>query len=313
MNNKKPKVSVIIVTYNRPQLLPLAIKSVLGQTYQDFEILIIDNGIEQPAKKILAGLDDSRIKYLPQIENTDCSGGKNIGIKYAIGEFVAFLDDDDIWLPEKLELQVKALEQATSEVGFCFTAITEVRDEGEIHSQIPEGEDDYFEYALRRFNGFLSSTLVIKKNVFDGVGLLDESFPSHTDIDLIIRITKKYKGIAINKPLIKMHLLSGHKQMGNNFGKKGSQYGRKITGRLMLLEKYKKDFEKRPLILSKHLMLLAKFYRNDGQYKEARKMFLKTFRTYFRPIALAHYLSLLLNGLGYRTFRKLKKYINKRS
>ncbi|MCK4386487.1 MAG: glycosyltransferase family 2 protein [Candidatus Pacebacteria bacterium] len=305
MNNIKPKVSVVIVTYNRPKFIPLAIQSILDQTYQDFEILVVDNGIDKPAKNIVENFNDSRIKYLPQIKNTGCSGGKNVGIKNAECEFVAFLDDDDVWLPKKLELQMNAFEKYP-EAGFCFTAITEVRDEGEIHSQVPEGVDNYFEFALRKFNGFLSSTLIIKKEVFENVGFLSENFPSHTDIDLVIRITKEYKGIAINKPLIKMHLLSGHEQMGNNFGG-GAKYEKRIKGRHMLLEKYKEDFKKRPLILSKHLMLLAKFYRNDGRYKEARKMFLKTFRTYFRPIIIIHYFSLLFNGLGYRLFKFIKK------
>ncbi len=304
--NIKPNLSVVIVTYNRPRFLPLAIQSVLDQSYQDFEILVIDNGIEKPAKEIVSNFNDSRIRYLPQIKNTDCSGGKNIGIKNAQGEFVAFLDDDDTWLPEKLELQMEAFENSPDDVGFCFTAITEIRDNGEIHSQVPEGVDDYFEFALRKFNGYLSSTLVIKKEVFDNVGFLSEDFPSHTDPDLMIRITKKYKGIAINKPLIKMYLKSDHEQMGNNFGNKGSKYGRRIKGRHMLLEKYKEDFEKRPLILSKHLMLLAKFYRNDGRYEEAREIFKKTYQTYWRPTAFIHYLSMFFDGLGYKIFRILK-------
>jgi len=298
-----PKVSVVIVTYNRPDYIPLAIQSVLDQTFQDLEILVVDNGVEKPAIKIVESFNDSRIKYLPQIKNTGCSGGKNVGIENARGEYVAFLDDDDVWLSEKLELQMEAFKK-NPEAGFCFTAITEIRDKGETNSLVPEGFGDYFEFAMRKFNGFLSSTLLIKKEVFEKVGLLDESFPSHTDIDLIIRITKKYKGVAINKPLIKMTLTSDHEQMG-------SSYKRRIAGRHLLLDKYWEDFEKRPLVLSKHLMLLAKFYRNDRQYKKARGMFLKTFKTYFRPMALVHYISLLFGGLGYRLFKSIKYIYNK--
>ncbi len=309
MLNQLPKVSVIIVTYNRPKFISLAIQSVLKQSYQNFEILVVDNGIEKPAKSLVESFNDIRIKYLPQVENTGCSGGKNKGIKNSKCEYIAFLDDDDVWLPKKLELQMKALENSSEDVGFCFTAITEIRDSREIHSQVPDGIDNYFEFALRKFNGFLSSTLVIKKEVFDEVGLLSEEFPSHTDIDLIIRITKKYKGIAINKPLIKMYLKSDHKQMGNNFGNKDSKYSRRIKGRHMLLEKYKEDFEVRPLILSKHLMLLAKFYRNDGMYKEAQKIFKKTYKIYWRSMAFIHYLSMFFNGFGYKLFKFIKNLV----
>lgn len=296
---QKPKVSAIIVTYNRPRLLPHAIQSVLDQTFQDFELIVVDNGLEQPAEKIVKSFNDKRIKYIKNDRNTGCAGGKNIGIKNAEGEYVAFLDDDDIWLSEKLELQVKAFENVPKDVAFCFTAATIIFDDREINTTVPNGIADYYERTLQEFSGFLSVTRMIKKPVFGDIGFLNENFPSHTDVELIIRIAKKYRGIGINKPLVNVNHLSSHQQMG-------SSYKRRIAGRNMVLAKYRSEFKKRPRVLAKHLFKLAKFYRNDGQYCKAREIFKKSYKLSFKIRIFVYYLSMFFNGLGYKLFRLAK-------
>ncbi|MFC1775251.1 glycosyltransferase family 2 protein [Patescibacteria group bacterium] len=299
MKNENPKITAIIVTYNRPDSVKLAIASVLNQTYRDFELVVVDNGVEVPAKEAVESFNDSRIRYIQNDKNTDCAGGKNIGMKNAYGEFIAILDDDDEWFPEKLELQIEAFKQ-NPEAGFCFTAVNQIFDHGAFDSIVPDGMDDYYERALSKFGGFLSVTLMIKKSVIDDIGFMDEAFPSHTDIEWIIRIAKKYKGIGINKPLVKVMSLGGHNQMGQDFK-------RRIKGRNMILNKYKEEFEKRPKVLAKHLLRLAKFYRSDGQYKKAKDVFRKSYKIEFKISAFAHYLSMYFNGLAYKLFRILKR------
>jgi glycosyltransferase involved in cell wall biosynthesis len=308
-----PKISVIIVTYNRPEMLKDAIQSVLNQTYQDFELLVVDNGVDIPAKNIVESFNDERIKYIANDKNTDCAGGKNVGIKNAKGEFISILDDDDTWYPEKLQLQIDAFKKYP-EAGFCFTAVHQVFEGREADSVVPNGLENYYERALSNFSGFLSVTLMIKKSVIDDIGLMDESFPSHTDIEWVIRIAKKYKGVGINKPLVKVNSV-GHDQMGKNLD-------RRIKGRNMILDKYKEEFEKRPKVLAKHLVGLGKIYRSDGQYKKAKETFLKSFKVYpvrnngrfERPVSngarkisiFANYLSMYFGGFGYKLFRVLK-------
>jgi len=101
-------ISVLIPTYNRRNTLIEAIKSVLNQTYQDFEIIIIDDGSQEPVRKIIDNINDTRIKYIYQ-ENSGVSVARNTGLNFASGDFISFLDDDDRFLPRKLEIQVKAL------------------------------------------------------------------------------------------------------------------------------------------------------------------------------------------------------------
>ena len=100
-----PKVSVIIPTYNRQKLLPKAIKSVLNQTFKNFELIIVDDGLTDNTKEIIKEFQkrDPRIKYIWQENFGAPAGPKNTGIKNSKGEYIAFLDDDDEWLPEKLE------------------------------------------------------------------------------------------------------------------------------------------------------------------------------------------------------------------
>lgn len=293
-----PRISVIIVTYNRPEMLKGAIQSVLDQTYQDFELLVIDNGVDVPAKNIVDSFGDERIRYIANDKNTDCAGGKNIGIKNVRGEFIAILDDDDTWFPEKLQLQMDAFKKYP-EAGFCFTAVHQVFDGREADSVVPDGLSDYYERTLSHFSGFLSVTLMIKKSVIDDIGLMDESFPSHTDIEWVIRIARKYKGIGINKTLVRVDSV-GHSQMGKNMD-------RRIKGRNMILDKYKEEFKKRPKVLAKHLVGLGKIYRTDGQYKKAKETFLRALRKDKKISILANYLSMYFNGFGYKLFRVLKR------
>lgn len=105
-----PKVSVIIPTYNRAHLIGRAIKSVLNQTYKDFEIIIVDDGSTDKTEEVVKDFKDERVRYIRREKNKGGSAARNTGIKAARGEYIAFQDSDDEWLPEKLEKQMKAFE-----------------------------------------------------------------------------------------------------------------------------------------------------------------------------------------------------------
>jgi glycosyltransferase involved in cell wall biosynthesis len=109
MTSRKPKISVIVPTYNRSELLPRAINSILNQTFKDFELIIVDDGSTDNTKKIIEKYseNDSRIKYIYQENSGGPPRPKNTGIKIAKGNYIAFLDSDDEWLPSKLEEQIK--------------------------------------------------------------------------------------------------------------------------------------------------------------------------------------------------------------
>lgn len=102
-SEKIPTVSVVIPTYNRAHLVGRAIQSVLNQTYQDFEIIVVDDGSTDNTEEVVKSFNDPRIRYIRHDQNRGGSAARNTGIKMARGEYIAFQDSDDEWLPEKLE------------------------------------------------------------------------------------------------------------------------------------------------------------------------------------------------------------------
>jgi len=104
------KVSVIIPTYNREQLLKRAIQSVLNQTFRDFEIIVVDDGSTDNTKEIIDSFTSDKIKYIYESNSGGAARPKNTGIKNAQGKYIAVLDSDDEWLPQKLEKQIELLE-----------------------------------------------------------------------------------------------------------------------------------------------------------------------------------------------------------
>ena len=116
-----PAVSVIIPTYNRAEFLRLAITSVLNQTFQDFEIIVVDDASEDHTHEVMNNLNDKRIKYIRHEVNKRVSAARNTGVLHSSGDYIAFLDDDDEWLPSKLQRQVALLEDSTSTCGGVYT------------------------------------------------------------------------------------------------------------------------------------------------------------------------------------------------
>ena len=117
---KNPKVSVVIPTYNRAGTVPRAIESVLAQTFTDLEVVVVDDGSSDDTGKVLAEMFGDRIRYLAQV-NQGASIARNRGIEEARGEWIAFLDSDDLWEKDKLEWQLKALEQFAPKCCGCYT------------------------------------------------------------------------------------------------------------------------------------------------------------------------------------------------
>lgn len=279
-----PRVSVVIPTFNRPDLIGRAIRSVLAQTYADFEIIVVDDGDKVSVEEAVAGVGDKRIRYIKNSPPKQGGGAtRNVGIREAKGEYVAFLDDDDEWLPTKLEKQMRALLSGPSEVGFCATAVRINGEHGEsFNTPRGDGITDFSEMSLWRFAGFLTSALVVKRVVFDEVGVFDETLPSHQEAELMIRVCQKYKGIGVIEPLVQMDV-SGHEHVGGNLG-------RRIEGEIKLLAKHSIQYATRPKALAKHYFQIGLWYRDSGRKKIAKVFFLKSFVLSHSPRHIYHWL-----------------------
>ncbi len=290
-----PKVSVIIPTHNRSEFLKKSLVSVLNQTYQDFEIIVVDDGIEKRADEVVNELGDRRIIYLQHDVSRGGGAARNTGIKSSLGQYIAFLDDDDEWLPNKLATQMEKFENSLPEVGFCFCAVKNITNFGQERNYVPEGINDYYKLALSSFKKFLTVTLIIKKNVFDSVGLFDETFPSHQESELMIRVTAKFKGLGINEPLVLVNMKNDNQHVGGNLNKR-------IMGRELLLKKHEDKFKKIPTAWANHLFTLGVLYRQQQNYKLAELNFKKAFCVDFKVRYFFHYLSMFKDGFLFRKF-----------
>ena len=194
------KISVIIPTFNRRKTLRRAIESVRNQSLSPFEILIIDDGSNDGTKEwVKESFQD--IKYIYQ-NNQGVSSARNKGIKYAYGDWIAFLDSDDEWLPSKLYEQVKAI-GSNPEIKFFHTNEIWIRNEVRVNQMKKHKKHGgyIFEKCLDICRVSPSSVL-IKKEIFDDIGTFDESLRVCEDYDLWLRITSKYPVVFLDIPLI---------------------------------------------------------------------------------------------------------------
>ncbi|AMM40936.1 glycosyltransferase-like protein, family 2 [Candidatus Desulfofervidus auxilii] len=195
-----PKVSIIIPTYNRAQFLKEAIESVFNQTYQNYELIVVDDGSEDNTKQIIARYKD-RLTYT-DIPHQGVSKARNTGVNLAKGEFICFLDSDDLWLPKKLEFQM-AFFDSHPDALICQTEEIWVRNGIRVnpkkHCLKPSGM--MFAQSLRRCL-ISPSAVMMHRRLFDLVGLFDESFLACEDYDLWLRVTARYPVYLLSLPLV---------------------------------------------------------------------------------------------------------------
>jgi cellulose synthase/poly-beta-1,6-N-acetylglucosamine synthase-like glycosyltransferase len=204
-----PRVSVIIPTYNRAHMLREAVDSVLCQTFKDYEIIIIDGFSTDDTEAVVNSYHDRRIKYYKNQNNGIASINRNFGIEKSRGEYIAFLDDDDLWLPEKLEKQVKLLD-SNKKLGLVYSDCFIINANGTIRKKSYLTGRPLLRGAsltkLLRFNFIPTLTVVIRKKVLEKVGVFDPSRKFCEDYDLWLRISQFYSIDHVNQPLAKYRI-----------------------------------------------------------------------------------------------------------
>ena len=190
-------VSVIIPTYSRAVNIKRAINSVLSQTYFNIEIIVVDdNGegsIEQKEteERIRDYLSMDKFFYIKHKLNKNGAAARNTGIRYSHGEYIAFLDDDDEFLPTKIDVQLKALERLDNSWGGCYCNINLIGRKKQVLLNDKSG--NLVEDLLLGTVRFNSSTLLLRRNVCLELNGFDESFVRHQDWEFMIRFFRKYK------------------------------------------------------------------------------------------------------------------------
>jgi len=212
----KPKVSVIIPKHNRAALVIEAIDSVLAQTYKDFELIVVDDGSTDNTQDALKGYAD-RIRYIYQ-ENQRRSEARNTGIKAASGEYIAFLDDDDLWLPQKLEKQVTFLD-AHPGIGLVHTFTDAIDITGRIIEKERKSRLQFYKKSMKlgytyegmsRFSALFVSSLMLRSRCLKNVGLFDPPTEAYEDWDFTLRFALEYRIGIIPELLVKFRIHKVH-------------------------------------------------------------------------------------------------------
>ena len=195
-----PTVSVIIHTYNNEKFIVETIESVLNQTYKDYEIIVVDDGS-------VDGTHDALLPYMQKIryhykENGGIASAKNTGIRLSQTEFIAFLDHDDLWVPDKLKLQMECF-NGNPQVGLVYAKYTSFRDGKELRTKPEKGYSGWIFKELLSKSFIQTSTVMVKKECLDAVGPYDESFSLGDEYDMFLRISKKFQCGFIDKGLTK--------------------------------------------------------------------------------------------------------------
>jgi glycosyltransferase involved in cell wall biosynthesis len=209
-----PTVSVVIPTYNRADVLPRAIDSVLNQTFEDFELIIVDDASTDSTEKVVNSYTDNRLRFLQHEINKNGSAARNTGIKASEGDYIAFLDSDDEWHPEKLEKQIQQLNESSEDwvANYCgvtidrSSKIKSVLSDLLNHDAQNEGQDEVIRRILS-LSGFVhgGSTLVATRSVVSSIGGFDESFHRNQDIEFTIRLARAGKVARVDDELVTLH------------------------------------------------------------------------------------------------------------
>jgi dTDP-4-amino-4,6-dideoxygalactose transaminase/glycosyltransferase involved in cell wall biosynthesis len=268
-----PRVSVVIPTYNSADMVREAVASVLGQTYSDYEVVVIDDGSADHTESAMRQFGD-RVRYFKQ-ENQGAGAARNSGIRRARGEYVAFLDSDDLWSSKKLDEQIPLLER-DPEIGLVYSDWAVVSENRVVEDsylrKVPSASGYVFD-QLVRWGFILTSGVVVRRACLDDIGDFDNSLSIAQDYDLWLRICYRWKVALVNKPLVTKRSCDG--SLSSNLLKTA-------TERIALFEKALTTLRGMPSrsrrLIKRQLALnyvdVGYYYFDQFLLKEARKKFL---------------------------------------
>ncbi|RZI47099.1 glycosyltransferase family 2 protein [Candidatus Finniella inopinata] len=201
-----PTVSIILPTYNRAGFVQAAIQSALAQTYTDYELIVVDDGSTDETVNQVRAIVDSRLIYVAHNQNKGAAAARNTGMRMAQGDYIAFLDSDDTWHPQKLEQQVEFLEN-NSGLGGCVTSYRLVFDDHSVIREIAM-EPSFYQQSLKGCNLSPGSTLLFKKECLEKVGYQNESLKRFEDWEWQIRFARFYEWQRV--PVVLADIRAGH-------------------------------------------------------------------------------------------------------
>ena len=323
-----PKVSVVIPTYERASKVQAAIESVLAQTFSDLEVIVVDDGSTDGTGKILREKFGDQIRYVAQA-NQGASVARNLGIKEARGQWIAFLDSDDVWEKNKLECQLKTLQQYSPQCGACYTDVRffnhpeqrtmfELAEENYKHEGTAGINPDVLRLLVRPGGGGMVvclSSLVAQADRIKKIGGFDPKLLFSQDSDLMFRLATVTGFCYINLPLVLFdrapadirHVGASAAWNEMDFILQDSQI--RLEGFLRLSEGLHENLRKliREQLRSVHSGW-ANWYLQTGQYGKAQKAISKAVQTDLNlNVAVKWLLTRMSPRLALRTVRRYQE------
>ncbi|MBV9928473.1 MAG: glycosyltransferase family 2 protein [Acidobacteria bacterium] len=247
-----PHVSVVIPTYNRAPLLGRSVRSVLAQTYRDFELIVVDDGSTDETAAVVEGFEDPRVTYVRLARKGGAGAARNAGVRLARGRFLAFQDSDDEWLPSKLSQQMSEFERGPSTLGVVYTDMQRVWGDGttsrlaapDVHSGRLLGDTAAF-YQVCDLG--VQST-VIRREFLDAAGHFDERLPALEDLELFIRLSALCDFRRLREPLVRYHDTAGLSK---------DRYAKWVSRKLILRLYYKELLARNPAFVLREALWLC--------------------------------------------------------
>ncbi|MBV8859321.1 MAG: glycosyltransferase [Acidobacteria bacterium] len=248
----EPFVSVVIPTYNRARLLGRAIRSVLAQSYCDFEVIVVDDGSTDETAGVVESFGDRRVRYVALARNGGAGAARNAGIRLARGKFLAFQDSDDEWLPSKLAKQMSAFERGPSGLGVVYSDMRRVWDDGrETYLAAPDVLSGRLVGGPVRFYQVCDlgvQSAVIRRECLDAAGHFNEELPALEDLEMFIRLSRLCAFERLREPLVRYHDTQGLSK---------DRYAKWVSRKVILRLYYKELLTRNPAFLFKEALWLC--------------------------------------------------------
>ena len=290
-------ISVIIPVYNRCKTIERAVRSVLNQTVSDLEVIVVDDCSDDEIENVLKQIDDRRIRYFCLEQRSGACVARNRGVEEAKGEFIAFQDSDDEWLPEKLEIQISEMNSNNADICFCKLRRHYIGENAKVILW-PENSGTQSRFmdhvTLRRRSYVSTQTIVARKHVFDEV-LFDPKVVKSQDYDWIIRASEKYRTFFVALPLVEQYLQS------DSISLSGSE--KFVVSREYFLKKYR-DLCLQDKEFKLHLLKQLAYYKSLSG-KNASKEYSEIFS---EEKSIHNFVNKILSALGLmKIVRKIQK------
>lgn len=295
-------VTAVITTCKRtPDVLERAIKSVISQTYKDIELFVIDDSpssyeYREQIKMMVESYSNQRVVYIPHQKNSGACVARNTGLKAANGEYIAFLDDDDEWLPEKIEKQLDAFKKYDSKTALIYCGRFTVDDTtGVIKERQAEFHEGFvFDILIKK--NFIGSTSypLLRTDVLREFGGFDPQMPASQDYDVWLRIAQKYKVGYVRESLVRYHIHDGEFITGNP--------NKKIVALERLNSKHEVYLKKHKDALWQRRITIIDYYSATGHYGKMMTRWLSAVA--LRPSAIKENFVYLYSAWANAKFRK---------